>query len=194
MGSKSLVRLKYDATAGGYDELYREEQRSKYAAALRGTYHLLLGGPQLTVLDDGCGTALLLEYLCEILACERAPLSYYVCLDISRGMLEVSRGRIQDLGLGHVADLVEADAENLPLRTASVHVVFAFTVFDLLEDPGRGAGEALRVAKRAVVYSLLVKAGGRRQLVPGARLVGATDKDVVYVVVREPRALLEQPP
>nr|MEB3844198.1 hypothetical protein [Desulfurococcales archaeon] len=56
-GKSHRIREKYEATAQGYDELYRAEQYEKYFAALRRV------PPSGRVLDAGCGTGLLIEFL-----------------------------------------------------------------------------------------------------------------------------------
>ncbi len=67
----------YDTIASSYNELYGDEQLSKY----RGIEDICKGAK---ILDIGCGTGLLLKYLRVVGADPRL----YVCLDISREMLE----------------------------------------------------------------------------------------------------------
>lgn len=67
----------YDAIAPSYNELYGDEQLNKY----RGIEDLCRGA---RILDIGCGTGLLLKHLRD----SGADPELYVCLDISREMLE----------------------------------------------------------------------------------------------------------
>lgn len=67
----------YDAIAPSYNELYGNEQLSKY----EGVEDICRG---VRILDIGCGTGLLLKYLRD----SGTDLRLYVCLDISREMLE----------------------------------------------------------------------------------------------------------
>jgi ubiquinone/menaquinone biosynthesis C-methylase UbiE len=54
---KRETRFRYDAEADGYDELYSEEQRTKYELALRRI--AISRGDR--ILDCGCGTGIFLE-------------------------------------------------------------------------------------------------------------------------------------
>jgi len=54
---KREVRLRYDAEADAYDELYLEEQTIKYELALR---RIAYSGAD-RILDCGCGTGIFLE-------------------------------------------------------------------------------------------------------------------------------------
>jgi cyclopropane fatty-acyl-phospholipid synthase-like methyltransferase len=54
---KREIRLRYDAEANGYDELYSEEQRTKFEFALR---RIALRRED-RILDCGCGTGIFLE-------------------------------------------------------------------------------------------------------------------------------------
>jgi ubiquinone/menaquinone biosynthesis C-methylase UbiE len=177
---KEIARLKYNATASGYDELYRLEQLEKYKAVFV-KLNLKLSGK--LVLDDGCGTALLLEYLVET---RNLPI-YYICLDLSNAMLVHARVRARSLLQDHMVELVEADAENLPLRDASVDYVLSFTVFMLLEDPGRGVMEATRVGRELVLYTVPRKLAHRIPVGTGVGLIGDVGKDVAYVRYRARR-------
>ena len=51
------MRLRYDAEADGYDELYSDEQRTKYELAFRSI--VFCGADR--ILDCGCGTGIFLE-------------------------------------------------------------------------------------------------------------------------------------
>jgi len=73
----SEVMEYYDMIAPSYEELYGEEQLSKYVGVEK-----ICNGAR--ILDVGCGTGLLLKYLLNV----GARPSLYVCLDISRKMLE----------------------------------------------------------------------------------------------------------
>ena len=74
------------------------------------------------IVDLGCGTGAFLEPLRQ-----RFPRAQLVGIDIARPMLEVARGRASWLrrALGSAPGLVCADAERLPLATASVPFVFS---------------------------------------------------------------------
>ncbi len=166
--AKELIRLKYDTTAEGYDELYREEQFEKYRFVVRSV--------EGAVLDSGCGTALLLEYLS--LAGYLSQVKYYVCLDFSEGMLGVARRRVKVLNMDVLVDFVQADVEYLPLRGCVVDYSFSVTVLSLLEYPQQAVRELARVTRRSAIFTLLNKVVD----LLGVRYRGRVVKDYVYEV------------
>ncbi|WP_083494537.1 class I SAM-dependent methyltransferase [Pyrodictium occultum] len=171
---KAVMRERYNVTSSGYDELYRNEQYEKYRLAMR------LLEPRGKVLDDGCGTALLLEYLYT--TGMLGGLLYYICLDLSPGMLRVARRRIASLNLGHLVECIEADAENIPLRSKSIDYTFSFTVVDLVEDKARALKEMDRVTKLYTIVTSLKKAHQFARKIPKYGLyAGETSKDYVFI-------------
>ncbi|ABM81125.1 class I SAM-dependent methyltransferase [Hyperthermus butylicus] len=174
---KEMMRLKYNITCANYDELYGEEQREKYECTLRKT-----PGIKGIILDDGCGTALFVEFLKEKNMIK--TIKSYICLDLTPCMLDKARERIERLNIGHIIDLVEADAEHIPLRSKSVDYTFSFTVIDLLEDIKQGVNEIDRVTRiRAYVSSL--KKASNTMIKPAAKKYGLTlcetSKDIVFM-------------
>ncbi len=155
---KLEVLKKYEATASGYDELYREEQYRKYKDLLR-VSPVLQGD---VVLDAGCGTGLLLEYLEEI----GAELSYYVGLDLCRKMLLIAK----DKDVERKADFVEGDVEYLPFRDKAFDVAFCVTVLDLVPDKRACVSELRRVVRRSAMYTFIRSANpGMEGLVVGGK-------------------------
>ncbi len=172
---KRYMRERYNVTAKGYDELYREEQYEKYGA----TIGYLAGADRIC--DVGCGTLLLLEYLRSK---ELTP-AYYVGIDLSPGMLHVASSKLRSSllrGLAHLVDLVEADAEHLPLRAGSCTLAVSFTVIDLVEKPEAMLAELRRVSRRALVTSLKKAHRLRGRVLRPGRYVGETGKDYIFLV------------
>ncbi len=169
------MRLRYNATAEGYDELYAEEQAEKYMAALSRIK------PKGRVLDAGCGTGLLAEYI------EAAGLSsnlnLYVCLELSPRMLEQAARRLGRLR-STIYEAVEADLEYLPFRDNAFDTSYSFTVIDLLNDPWRGIRELSRVTRGEAVFSLLKKAQLLKKTLPAERYLAETNKDLILVLKR----------
>ena len=185
---KAIMREKYSVTSLGYDELYCDEQFEKYMLATR---NVKLRGK---VLDNGCGTGLFLEHLVSTRGAD--DIIYYICLDLSPGMLDVARKRTANLGLGHIVEHVEADAENLPLRGESVNYTVSFTVVDLVEDKSRALKEMDRVTKLYAVVTSLKKAHKIVRELPNYGLyIGETSKDYVFIRVKQKhrRALTVDP-
>ncbi|MET1100932.1 MAG: class I SAM-dependent methyltransferase [Pyrodictiaceae archaeon] len=172
---RRIIRDRYNATFTSYNELYRLEQFEKYS------YVIPKYNPQGIILDDGCGTALLLEYIWARKTLFPNAIKYYLCLDISPGMLLEASKTITRLGIDYLVDLVEADSENLPLRAKSVDIVYSFTVFMLLDHPLQGIREAKRVARRYVIYSIL-KNIPKLSIENMGKYMGETSKDQIFVI------------
>ncbi|MEM1873913.1 MAG: class I SAM-dependent methyltransferase [Acidilobaceae archaeon] len=169
--SRSLaVRERYEVACDSYDELYKEEQAEKYYVALK------YSKPEGVVLDAGCGTGLLAEYLESVGASGRIAL--YICLDYSSCMIREARRRLETLGL-HYA-LLEASLESLPLASGSVDTVYSITVLNLLDDPVEGLRELRRVSRGPVLVTVLRESGATGPLLEeGCRLLESTSKDDV---------------
>lgn len=104
------IAASYDASAPYYDARYRSIQRDKYRFALS------LTGPICgQVLDVGCGTGLLAEYLGSDIN----------GIDISSGMLRRAARRM---------NVREADATDIPFPNDYFDWVFSFTVLQNISD------------------------------------------------------------
>lgn len=164
------VRERYEAACKGYDELYRAEQAEKYAAALRRVK------PSGVVLDAGCGTGLLAEYMSVTGLMDRVD--FYICLDYSSCMLDIARWRLSHLCPSKCV-AVEGNVESIPLSDGSVDVTYSFTVLDLVEDLDSAVSELLRVTRGPVVVSMMKRLPRKDALLPRARLLATTRVDVI---------------
>lgn len=113
----------YNITARTYDSLYRKEQYIKYNYI----FEELRLKPGKTVLDIGCGTGLLIEYL---LSKRLDSFHRYICVDPSIEMLSRATGRGGDPRIIYIL----AYGEDLLLLDESVDTIFMFTVWDNLQD------------------------------------------------------------
>lgn len=140
---KRSVMRRYDSTATIYNARYAEEQEVKYKTALERVK------PKGTVLDLGCGTGLFLDQIF-------ADAERVVGIDLSRKQLITAR---KHSNIMTRVDLVQADAENLPLKANSFDVVYAFTVLQNLSKPSFALKETVRIAKprRSIVITGLKK-------------------------------------
>jgi ubiquinone/menaquinone biosynthesis C-methylase UbiE len=126
---KREVKKNYDELGGGlYDLRYREEQDRKYDAAFLVT---LPRGDDL-LLDDGCGTGMLLARLD----------SPAVGLDLTPSLLLAAREKLRT---DH--HLILGDAEHLPLKDGVFEGVYAITLIQNTPDRRRAVSEMARVAK-----------------------------------------------
>ena len=114
-----------------YDARYSEEQEAKYKAALENVK--LLGA----VLDVGCGTGLLFKHIAE-------EAETVVGIDSSRKLLLEAQKPARSL---RNVNLVQADADYLPLKEDFFNVAFAFTVLQNMPKPVETLNELGRVAK-----------------------------------------------
>jgi len=140
---KRELRLRYDAQADAYDELYSDEQRMKYELVLRRIAYN--GGNR--ILDCGCGTGTFLEKVA-------GSVQFAVGVDLSPKMLERAK-----LRLGQISnvDLVCADIDFLPFSEGTFRRVFMFTVLPGVHTYwGDTISEALRVLRRHGIMTLSV--------------------------------------
>ena len=136
--NKREIRDSYDNLGGRlYDLRYEEEQREKYETILA---EVEVSEREI-VLDNGCGTGLLLEYLS----------TSAVGLDISSSLLSKALARIQDVYDKH---LIQGDAENLPLRDHVFSRVFAITLIQNTLNPARALEEISRVGYRNTLVAV----------------------------------------
>ncbi len=117
------LRDYYDVIASGYDELYGEEQEYKYKHV-----YLELGiKPGKRILDVGCGTGLLLEFL------KKQGLDdyeLYVCLEPSLGMIEKARSKVSDPRVL----FVRSSCEEVVFYPGYFDHITLFTVWDNLRN------------------------------------------------------------
>ena len=107
----------------------------------------LTGTQPEVVLDLGCGTGQLTQRLTE-----QFPDAEVVGIDYSVGMLDEASDRV-----GIRADLVRADTQYLPLRSASADVVVCTESFHWYEDQRRALAEiaaVLRPGGQLVIASI----------------------------------------
>ncbi|MEM4487198.1 MAG: class I SAM-dependent methyltransferase [Desulfurococcaceae archaeon] len=118
-----------------YDDLYREEQYAKYEQLLK--IGISMEG---TILDAGCGTGLLFEYLSSS---RKTKFQRYVCLDPDPNMLHVASNRLDR----HFAILVEGYTEELPFRDKCFDVVISISTIGALSDIQKALYELRRVVQ-----------------------------------------------
>ncbi len=142
-GKRSVLRS-YDSLGGQiYDIRYAEEQEAKYNLILEKIKPLL----DDLVLDDGCGTGLLLQRLN----------SHCIGVDISHRLLSTALSGLKGKINTH---LIQADADNLPFRSKVFHIVFAVTLIQNLPSPCQTLIEIRRVSRpdSIIIVSALKKA------------------------------------
>lgn len=146
---KKTIRDRYDDLGGRvYDMRYTEEQRLKYKSMLTEVKIR----PDDIVLDNGCGTGLLFEYVT----------AYTVGLDVSVKLLSKARDRAK-----YVVQLVNGDSENLPFRPRVFHSVMSFTVLQNASSPEHMLREmdSARRGDGVLMVSTLKKALSKQEFI-----------------------------
>jgi len=133
------------------------------------------------VLDAGCGTGLLAEYMRS--AGLLAGLHSYVCLDYSREMLRIARWRLDHVCPRGVCHTVGGNVLALPFPDKVFDVVYSFTVLDLVDSVLQALGELTRVSRGPVVVTMLKRLPYKTVLRGlGLEPAAETSKDVVFVL------------
>lgn len=98
--------------------------------------------PESSVLDIGCGPGVILGLLAEAV-----PHGRVVGLDPSVTMLRQAAKRNADMLARGVIELLQGEAESLPLDNSSFDVIVALNSMQLWNDPGLGIQECRRVLR-----------------------------------------------
>jgi len=146
----------YNLSFQYYENRYKDIQLNKYARFFE---KLRI---QKNILDAGCGTGLLLEYIFnkQRMIKEESPRFRYTGVDISLNMLKRFNLKLEGLSFPKFINLILADIEYLPFRDNIFDEIFSITVFQNLADIERGLGNLIRVGifKFDIVISILKKA------------------------------------
>ncbi len=150
--SKAQARATYDRRSRSYERI---EGRFERHARMTGE-QLLAVMPNEDILEVGSGPgASLAEFARAV-----GPGGHVIGLDIAPEMHHVAAARLRDAGVSARTSLVVGDAACLPLRDASVDVVFASFTLELFDTPElpvvlREAHRVLRPAGRLGIISLI---------------------------------------
>jgi len=123
----------YDQQAAIYDIHYLGEQNAKIEDILN---HMKLGLNEL-VLDLGCGTGFLFQYI-------HKRVKFLVGIDVSQKALREAKKRAKNMS--NIV-LVRADADNTPFPDHIFDNVFVITVLQNMPDPMKTISETKRVGK-----------------------------------------------
>jgi len=139
-GNNEKYQKMYDHFSGFYDfatKLYAllkgENERRRVMQYLS----FLIINPNDKVIEISIGTGRNIKYL--------NPDAEYYGVDISIGMLKKCQQKMKMLK--REITLIQAEAENLPIKNDSFDVVFSAGGFNFFNDPGKAVIEMLRIAK-----------------------------------------------
>lgn len=135
--------LPYDITCTSYDELYQEEQYSKYS------YIVVSKGivPKDTIIDLGAGTGLFYKFIHEKISNDPANIRY-IGIDPSNGMLSMFKTKLSHLKTRYNCLLIQAYGECMPIRDGVIKLIYSFTVINNVVDKQKFISEALSKLSR----------------------------------------------
>lgn len=148
----------YDAITGLYAGLKNGGEKSRVMQYLSG----LTVPDGAAVVEISVGTGRNLRYL--------NPNARYFGVDISFGMLRRCENKMRRLN--RKAVLLQAEAENLPLRDDSFDVVFSAGGFNFFSDRNRAVAEMLRIAKSGSLLMISDETEAVRRRYEHSRVAG----------------------
>jgi ubiquinone/menaquinone biosynthesis C-methylase UbiE len=149
---KQEIIHKYNQTSDFYDGRYLTIQQDKFRLILKD----IIFNDKL-ILDAGCGTGLLFEYIEGLFEKSDIPSIHYVGVDISINMLKKFHSKCNQKVIKF--NLILSDLENLPFRENKFTLLFSFTSLQNLPDIIQGLKESFRVVIEGanVNFSILRK-------------------------------------
>ncbi|KRD10957.1 ubiquinone biosynthesis methyltransferase UbiE [Flavobacterium sp. Root901] len=149
LGKKEQVAQMFDNISGNYDNLNRVISFGIDTKWRKKVLKIVSDSKPKVILDIATGTG----DLAILMA--RTNAEKIIGLDISAGMLEVGRKKVDEKKLSNVIDLVLGDSENIPFEDNyfdAITVGFGVRNFENLE---KGFAEILRVLKPNGVFVIL---------------------------------------
>jgi len=148
---KKIIIEKYNSTSSFYDDRYRKIQNEKYTLQFNNTDF-----KHKTLLDAGCGTGLLFEYISNLKFVNLNRELRYVGLDISWKMLVQFYMKTRHSNYRGNSNLILGDIENLPFREAKFNLIFSTTSLQNLQDLKKGLKELVRAGKEDAALKLSI--------------------------------------
>ena len=149
LSKKEQIAQMFDTISENYDRLNRVISFGIDVKWRKKVLRIVTQSNPKTILDIATGTG----DLAILMAQTKAP--KIIGLDISAGMLEVGRKKIQDKNLSNTIEMVLADSEEMPFEDSyfdAITVAFGVRNFENLE---KGLAEILRVLKPNGVFVIL---------------------------------------
>jgi demethylmenaquinone methyltransferase / 2-methoxy-6-polyprenyl-1,4-benzoquinol methylase len=149
LGKKEQVAKMFDSISGNYDGLNRIISFGIDVKWRKKVLKIITETNPKTILDIATGTGDLAILMTKTNA------DKIIGLDISEGMLEVGRKKIEERKLSHKIEMILGDSENMTFEDNSfdaITVAFGVRNFENLE---KGLKEILRVLKPGGVFVIL---------------------------------------
>jgi len=149
LGKKEQVSKMFDTISKEYDGLNRVISFGIDVKWRKKVVKIIGDTNPNSILDIATGTGDLAINLAETNA------SKIIGLDISKGMLDVGRGKIEKLKLGNTIEMVYGDSEKMPFEDNSFDAItVAFGVRNF-ENLNKGLAEIYRVLKTGGTFAVL---------------------------------------
>ena len=149
LSKKEQIAQMFDTISENYDRLNRVISFGIDVKWRKKVLQIVTRSNPKTILDIATGTG----DLAILMAQTKAP--KIIGLDISAGMLEVGKKKIQNKNLSNTIEMVLADSEEMPFEDSyfdAITVAFGVRNFENLE---KGLAEILRVLKPNGVFVIL---------------------------------------
>lgn len=149
LGKKEQVAQMFDTISGNYDRLNRVISFGIDVKWRKKVLQIVANKNPEIILDIATGTGDLAILMTKTNA------KKIIGLDISAGMLDVGRIKINELKLNHKIDMVLGDSESMPFENNTfdaITVAFGVRNFETLE---KGLSEILRVLKPNGIFVIL---------------------------------------
>jgi len=152
---KKEIISKYNSTATFYDKRYRKIQEEKY----RIIFSDFLLEKNKIILDAGCGSGLLFEFIVKKFKINQIKFLNYIGIEISLNMLKRFADKCRNLINNLNVNLILSDIEHLPFRDNRIDSIFSITSLQNLPNISKGIIEILRVGEHManLEFSILKK-------------------------------------
>ncbi|MHA1987072.1 MAG: class I SAM-dependent methyltransferase [Promethearchaeota archaeon] len=151
LNKKKEIINNYNLSSEFYDKRYRAIQEEKYHIILE--YYDLI---EKRILDLGCGTGLLFEYILNSKEKHHILKCNYIAVDISWKMLLKFKKKLLKLKNKPNVLFILSDIENLPFRNNSFSLIFSLTSFQNLPSILDGIRESLRVSTNEGIFKFSI--------------------------------------
>lgn|SRR5690554_1155363 len=149
LGKKKQVEQMFDTISDNYDNLNRMISLGTDQGWRKNVLKMVAATQPESILDIATGTGDLAILL------SKSKANKIVGLDLSAGMLDVGKEKVNRLGLQDRIEMIQGDSENLPFEDNTfdaITVAFGVRNFETLE---KGLSEILRVLKPNGIFVIL---------------------------------------
>lgn len=157
----------FDKLAAGWDLQFTAEDLERLSHLVE----KLPINPGMSILDLGCGTGILFDFLRRRVG----PAGLVTGVDFSLGMVRQARRNSPFSNL----TIVQADACHLPFKDSSYDLAISFAAFPHFEDKAAAIREAGRVLKKGASFFIIHLASSEELAALHHRAGGAVASDMI---------------